>query len=261
MRANTYAGILTPPSDDFQSVRDNRRTMPFWMDIDLSISRSDTGTGVNAALLVNASGNSFYIDANPNDGIALIEFQDTGSDQSSVRLYCSPGTIFNLPFTQFKITNAVQVGKKIRIVYGTDVDFQPGSVTQISVAGTFAVRPEAPTSAFANNAGLAANTPVTVFTPASNINGAILLSADITQHGTGLHSETFIAKSSAPASVIDGYVMCWASIWVISTADVYTRGHIEKEQYIPAGFGLYVIGNAATTADQNTMAACRYKLL
>lgn len=34
------------------------------------------------------------------------------------------------------IENSAQVGKKIRIVYGVDVDFQPGSVAQQSISGS-----------------------------------------------------------------------------------------------------------------------------
>jgi len=260
MRTNTYAGILTPPSDDFQAVRDNRRAMPFWMDIDLSILRSDTGTGVNAALLVNASGNSFYIDANPNDGIALIEFQDTGSDQSSARLYCSPGTIFNLPFTQFKITNAVQTGKKIRIVYGTDVDFQPGSVTQISVAGTFAVRPESSTGNFNDTGVVAVNTPTTVFTPASNVNGAIILSGQINSTVAAGTIECFIAKNSAPINVQDGEIILSAYSNSFSSTNAFTNCSISKEQYISAGKGLYYISNSIITAAAG-IRQLRYKLL
>ena len=125
-----YRGILSSPSQDFQAVRDNRRALPFYIDIDLSTARTES-----SPLLVTASGNVFYADADPNSGICSVEFQDTGSDAAAVRLYVSGGAIFNIPFTQFKITNAAQAGKKIRLVYGVDVDFQPGSVTQIALSG------------------------------------------------------------------------------------------------------------------------------
>jgi len=261
MRTNTYAGILTPPSDDFQAVRDNRRTMPFWMDIDLSISRSDTGAGVNAALLVNASGNSFYIDANPNDGIALIEFQDTGSDQSSVRLYCSPGTIFNLPFTQFKITNAVQAGKKIRIVYGTDVDFQPGSVTQISVAGTFAVRPEAHTGFYNDTSAVAANTAIQIFSPASNVNGAILLAAELRFVNTVTNQQSIIAKATAPTAITDGAAYLTACVTAVSGVNYYGYAQLAIPGYIPAGLGLYLYDTAGLIVAPDNRRTVRYKLL
>ena len=44
---------LEKPRNDFARVRDGRESMPLWMDVDLSTSRSITGTGANAALSLN----------------------------------------------------------------------------------------------------------------------------------------------------------------------------------------------------------------
>jgi hypothetical protein len=139
MKQNIYAGVMALPSDNFESVRDGRDTFLRYLDVDLTSARTEA-----SALTVNASGNSFYVDANPSDGVAAVEFQDSAADASTARLYVSPGAIFSVPFTQFKITNAAQAGKKIRIVYGVDVDFQPGSVSQISLAGSIAPYPITP---------------------------------------------------------------------------------------------------------------------
>lgn len=166
---------LIAPSTNFSAVRDGRNSQVFYVDIALDTARSSAaGTG----LVLPISGNAFYCDANPSDGNAYVHFQDTNFDRGPVPLYVSPGVIFNIPFTQVLIENSAQPGKKIRIAYGIDVDFQPGSVAQIAVTnsgGFTSVRPEAPTGFFNDGSTIVANTPLTVFTPASNVNGAILL--------------------------------------------------------------------------------------
>lgn len=123
---------LIAPSTDFRAVRDGRNSQVFYVDIALDTARSAAaGTG----LVLPISGNSFYCDANPTDGNAFVHFQDTNFDRGPVPLYVSPGTIFNIPYTKILLENSAQPGKKIRIAYGIDVDFQPGSVAQISIAG------------------------------------------------------------------------------------------------------------------------------
>jgi hypothetical protein len=141
MNKNVYGGVLQQPTTNYNAVRDGRRGALLYTVVDLSTARTDTGTGANAPLFINVAGNSFYVDADPVDGTAFVEFQDSGSDLSSARIYISPGAIFNIPFTQFKITNPAQTGKTLTIIYGTDVDFQPGSVSQIAIAGTIQVAP------------------------------------------------------------------------------------------------------------------------
>lgn len=121
---------LIAPSTNFAAVRDGRNSQVFYVDVALDTARSAAaGTG----LVLPISGNSFYIDANPADGNAFVHFQDTNFDRGPVPLYVSPGAIFNIPYTQVLIENSAQPGKKIRIAYGVDVDFQPGSVATLSV--------------------------------------------------------------------------------------------------------------------------------
>ena len=213
---------LLTPSDNFQAVRDGRTSMPFYLDVDLTTARVDSA---GTALMLNAAGNSFYIDANPSDGNCFVEFQDYSSDNASVNLYCSPGVIFNLPFTQLKLVNSAQPGKKVRVVYGVDVNFQPGSVAQIAItsAGGFtAVRPEAPTGFFNDTTAISANTPLTIFTPASNVNGAIILMAASSMETSVVFSGGFVAKTSPPAAITDGEMIC--AILGTSTAAAFRAG-------------------------------------
>lgn len=252
---------LISPSTDFRAVRDGRNSQVFYVDVALDSARSAAaGTG----LVLPISGNSFYIDANPMDGNAFVHFQDTNFDRGPVPLYVSPGTIFNIPYTQILLENTAQPGKKIRIAYGIDVDFQPGSVSQIAVTnagGYTAVRPEIATGFFSDISSLVANTPLTVFAPGANANGAVLLSADINDVNSVGSIQVFIHKASAPASVTDGAVLLQAKTSALPSASASLAGRSEYPQYIPAGQGLYFISSAISPSGVYSMRSCRYKLL
>lgn len=117
---------LISPSTNFNAVRDGRNAPDFYFDLDLS-SPFDS--------IINVAGNSFYADANPADGVCTVYFQDTDRVGGTTPFYVSPGFIARIPFTQIRVVNSfAQPGKKCRVVYGTDTDFQPGSVAQVSVS-------------------------------------------------------------------------------------------------------------------------------
>lgn len=128
MQKFTLPQGLTAPASDFRAVRDGRRTQPFYIDVALDTAYTDA-----APLLLPIAGNSLYIDARPTDGIAQIEFQDSSSDITGVPFYACPGFIYRGAFTQIRLTSSAQSGKKIRVVYGVDIDFQPGSVAQVAI--------------------------------------------------------------------------------------------------------------------------------
>lgn len=121
---------------NFADVRTQKKALPFWFDIDLSTARSKSA---GTAFIANCAGNAFYVDADPADGTAVVSFQDTNLGSSAYPAYISPGYIAYVPFTQLIFENEAQPGKKIRIAYGVDIDFQPGSVAQFSIAGTVSV--------------------------------------------------------------------------------------------------------------------------
>ena len=244
LQGNKIMKQLIDPTTNFSAVRDGRNSQVFYFDVALDTARS---VAANTQQVFNISGNSFYIDANPNDGNGVVHFQDTNFDRGPVPLYVSPGTIFTIPFTQILLENTAQAGKKIRICYGIDVDFQPGSVSQIAVtnAGGFtSVRPEAPTSNWNNNSLLVLNTPVTVFTPGSNTNGVILLSAYGKDALAADAAQVFIAKSSAPVSTTDGDVIC-ANVMGASN---YSSNSLPMAARIAAGQGLYYISSLGGSA-------------
>jgi hypothetical protein len=240
---------LISPSTDFRSVRDGRNAQVFYVDIDLSTARSAAAT---TGLVLPISGNSFYCDANPSDGNAFVRFQDTNFDRAPVPLYVSPGVIFNIPYTQVMIENSAQPGKKIRIAYGIDVDFQPGSVAQIAVTnngGFTAVRPEAISGSWTSVATLAANTPETIVAPGANTTGLILLSGSMQSFNAGgVPISVFIAKTTAPTTNTDGEVLCASQVTSYSSGNFLSGANFEYPQFVPAGKGLYFICDQALTA-------------
>lgn len=134
--------FLKAPSDDFAAVRDGRKSMPLWLDVDLSSARS---IAAGTAQVINIAGNSFYIDADTeNVGDARVHFQDATLNNASAPIYVSAGSIMTVPFTQILIENDAQPGKRLRILYGVDIDFRAGvnasinAINQSQVRKTFA---------------------------------------------------------------------------------------------------------------------------
>ncbi len=253
---------LLSPSADFRATRDGRRSMPFYVDVDLTNARSDSA---GTALFLNIAGNSFYIDANPTDGACFVEFQDNSSDNAGVNLYCSPGVIFNLQFTQCKLVNSAQAGKKVRIVYGVDVDFQPASVAQVAISNTggyTAVRGESWTG-FTNVKGaLAINTPETVLAAGSNTNGAILQLADFYDASGGAPIiGALIGHTSPPTTSQQGVLLAQVGIVSINSVSASYSGVFNPERNIsiPPAYGIYWIMDVAASAacKRNT----RFKVL
>lgn len=241
---NTF---LDSPSTDFQRVRDGRASMPLYYDVDLTVARSITGTGANAALVLNLAANSLYIDADTtNGGNAIIHFQDSNLGNTSAPMFVSPGFIANVPFTQILIENAAQAGKRLRIFYGVDIDFQAGVNASISITGSVAVSSLTDTQCNYDNSyksitNLAAATAEQIIAPGANTNGMIVNKAMIASRSNVPNTISILAKATAPTTVIDGDVIA------ISWADANIVQYLNNEAQIkiPAGKGLYVISTYA----------------
>ncbi len=181
----------------------------------------------------------------------------------------------DVDFSTIQITSAG--AQTIRFAYGTGEAGTRRSTGSVVISGAVAldaptlaaleyvqVRPEPKSAHFSDASALTANTPLTIFTPGSNVNGAILLSADCCYYsGTGGMTQAFISKASAPATVVDGEIfLLGRNLSYQSTGTVWVGGgSLSKEQYVPAGQGLYYISNVSTGADLYNTRACRYKLL
>lgn len=255
--------LLNKPSSDFNAIRDGRNSLPLYIDVDLTNARS---IAANSALVLNIAGNSFFTDADTaNGGNATVHFQDTALGNTSAPFFVSPGFIANVGFTQLLIENTAQAGKRLRIFYGVDIDFQAGVNSAIAISGTVSVssgqlnvRPETGSVSYSDSTLLAANTPLTVIAPAANINGLIVNVGNLLSVNAGaIPLCVLLAKSSAPTTVIDGKVIfatssyCGGSFWV--------AGQLAKDVYVPAGQGLYFICNVAEAGP--SFHSCSYKLL
>lgn len=226
-------------STDFNRVRDGRNSPDAYFDFDLTNARDE---------FINIAGNSFYVDANPMDGNAVVYFQETDNLRGPTPFYVSPGFIARIPFTQVRIRNTAQPGKKIRVVYGVDTDFQPGSVSQVSFAGAVDVQPTLPTNGWNDASVLVANTPVTVFTPAANVNGAIVYSLQSNESYATAQNAAFVAKSSPPVSVVDGIIVCQALVFAVTAGQENQSVDMTVSRRIPAGLGLYYISSAVPSS-------------
>lgn len=101
---------------------------------------------------------------------------------------------------------------------------------------------------YKSNTVILANAPDTIFTPAANINGAIIHSAQFWSNSTAAHTTpSIIAKASAPASVIDGDVILSCDNSAIMASNFSNGGRLIQPVKIAAGKGLYFITAANET--------------
>lgn len=171
----------------------------------------------------------------------------------------------NDPIAFDRVEIDVQAGDTVKVGIGngaTRYNRLVGSVDVLSIAQAAIlqlIRPELSTGSFKLNAAIAAATPDTIFTPAANLNGAILLSAHSASWGTNPSGFAFIAKGSAPVSNVDGEVFLGAgTVATQATAQYGDSGILPAPQYIAAGLGLYYITAQAASP---CFRAARYRLL
>lgn len=173
--------------------------------------------------------------------------------------------IKNTPFRRLVLVNtsgALNTGT-ILIASEEFIDNRTFGVNDLS-AGTINTlrQPLTQTGFFVDAAALTANTPVQVFSPGSNLNGAILLNADSSAFvASGSFVQTFITKASAPVSVVDGSVLMMAKITATTGASFWASGNLQKEQFIAAGQGLYFISNVNTGSTSGDFRSARFRLL
>jgi len=152
----TFPGFSNP-SDDFQRVRDGRQTGPFIYEVDLG----DSATfGAGRPLILPLVGNVFYVDRIESCGNANVTFQDVSAVNSYITV--KAGDVYHVPFTQVKISAAQQPGKKLRIVYGVDIDFNTASLPVVTSIDRQVI------GSFTTNFSTSGNNSRTVFTLAED---------------------------------------------------------------------------------------------
>lgn len=169
----------------------------------------------------------------------------------------------NTPFRRLTIFDASGAANTITILVAFEefIDNRTYGVNDLSAGTLTTIRqPLASTGFYAANGALAANTADQIFSPASNVNGAILLSASFSDVETNGFSAAFVAKTSAPTTINDGEVIDSSSITVAVTVGAgFIR--LQKEQFIAAGKGLYFISGSPLTANVYHNRAARFRLL
>lgn len=244
--------FLETPSTDFQRVRDNRTSLPLYIDIDLSASRS---LALGTALNVNISGNSFFVDADTtNGGVGVVHFQDTNFGIASAPFFVAPGFIASVGFTQIAIENTAQVGKRLRIFYGVDIDFQAGVNATVALTGRVDVNDIIGAGCqilSGAGAGSVGTVVTAIVAPATNINGILVRNVAISNGSSGAGGSSVLAVV-ASATAPTGFANKTSAITLIRTASVFPNLAVLEQimtRRIPAGWGIYLVeGNAVTTA-------------
>ena len=119
-------------------------------------------------------------------------------------------------------------------------------------------RPELPTNAWNSSATMAAATPLTIFTPAANVNGAIIWTAESSDVSGSNNLQSFIAKNAPPANVYDGEIIALGKAGPFA-ANVGVTVELAQPQRIAAGLGFYFISGFVGLAGFGRHA--RYTLL
>lgn len=128
------------------------------------------------------------------------------------------------------------------------------------VVGEVSLTAPLPESGWSSNAQVIANTPLLIFAAAANPRGAILYSAEARDVSTGVLDQVYIAKTTAPTSVVDGEII--AQAFVTASADVNGGSYsisMPTPRRVNAGLGLYFISGATGAAV--SLRNCRYTLL
>lgn len=228
-----FPGFATA-SRNFDDIRTQSVQPLLYVDIDLTSARTIAAA---TAGIVPISGTVFYVDPNPLSGFATVYLTDKRLTGVSAPLYVGPGSIIKVPFDQLLIENAAQAGRILRIIYGTDVDFEAGAGQNVnativsplangyvrmrlddygsSAANSFTGLPfsnmlsarvedqgtPAGVTTFTSTAALVANTPDNVFTTGANTFGAIVWRAESLERGVALTSMALVHGTGAPASL------------------------------------------------------------
>lgn len=243
---------LSAPTYNFDALIDGTRCTPFMYELDLSTAR-DYAAGT--AVQVKITGNCCLIDTAPDVGMAKIIFegvQDFTAGQIRAPIFCRPGFVTRVPFANLYIANHAQPGKKLRIIYGVDIDFQELSPSRIDcIENPFDYQ-----SAFTSGANLGINTAEQIVAPAANVNGLIVWQAQQQYSSAGTVHCNLVARTSAPALFTDGDILFMG---LNSFGSLNAPLTMPRPITVPAGKGLWWFNGG--TAQNFALRTCLYTLL
>jgi hypothetical protein len=252
-----FEGFRTP-SADFDAVKNHFQTLPHHVDIDLGVAHLGS-----AALFLDLVGTDILIDAE-STGVATLEFQNE-SFQSDAPVKVTPGFTASFDFTRIKLTNHIQTGKFLRIIYGVDTKFTSGQVSIVAPAPVeFAGQPVDPLNVitdggnffktgYLRSGALAALTPLQIIDPLFNTEkGMVVHRMDcMAQHLSVLTDVVMFAAYAPPAvnTPIDenlGAILLAG----MSGAALATSGRFFTDTpfRLDKGMGLYLMATTALSA-------------
>lgn len=263
----SFSGLRRAP-DLFKAAQNQTTTELLCYQLDLSVARTFAGTGVNAPVVLNLAANAWFIDQKSDVGNADIIFNDKATSANPIGIFAQPGAIYRVTANQLTIVNTAQAGKYLRIWYGVDVDFTPAlaltGTSNVNVTNTNIVVAETGTvygASYKSNTLMAANTPETVFLPAANVNGAIIWTAQFITQNAASYSAGYIAKSSAPSSIIDGDLILSSEHASLIGANEAFGASLSRPIKIPAGKGLYYLSTTLEVGAGLALRSSLYTLL
>lgn len=119
-------------------------------------------------------------------------------------------------------------------------------------------RPLLPGANWKDTSTLVANTPLTIFTAAANVNGAILHSAYAQDISTVSFFQTLVAKATNPTGYTDGEIIVMSNYSPVTGNNIQNI-KLDAPTRIAAGLGLYFVSSQNGTAGYTR--AARYTLL
>ncbi len=260
MRSNLpdpqFPGIVKPGTN-FDPIRDQRRALPNYVDVDLSTARS---MAAGTALILPLAGNVFFIDQDTiNTGIATVYFQDTTARSTPITV--GAGSIFRIPFTGLAVENTAQAGKRLRIIYGVDLDFLPALNANVAISGTVQTYYQ-PASFWDDTTPLGINGSIFVYASGSNTNGAIIHCFESVATSAAVSAtmgSSLVLKAGTPTSLADGNMIAAGHGVIELTAPTYSICRLAREIRVPPGQSLWFVNGPA--AEGTAWRHCEYTLL
>jgi hypothetical protein len=156
------------------------------------------------------------------------------------------------------LTQTVQFVQRL----GNTVSYDKAPVGDVQVVGGLmqvSETPPLPTHFWGSGATALQASPMVVFLPAANVNGAIIWSAE----GSDATSSTtlvqgFVAKNGVPASIGDGDVVAQSEFSQSATAQIANIS-MQQPRRIAPGLGLYFV--TSQNGGGAWFRSCRYTLL
>lgn len=220
---------------DFERARTQFSTPFDYLDVALDIAISN--------LILPIAGDFLYVDT-AFDGIATIELNNEHSAPKAP-FKVQAGWAIQAIFKQVKFSCAAQAGKKIRFMFSTGERVVPANSAAVNITGTVSTIEDGLNygASFRSTTNLAANSTEMVFSPAANVNGAIIQSVQFWETGLNTAVSAYLAKSTTPVSLIDGDAILSVDSCSFISGSYMNTGSLKKPVKIGAGKGLYYFTN------------------